>query len=68
MLLVGQIERRYLADRTALVTAALMSGSDPEPTSLDEALAEFDAALAAEPERVTARDAENQAFLRALTA
>jgi hypothetical protein len=65
-LLVERVERQYLADRTGLVVAAHMSGEQVTPPTLDEALEEFDANLAAVPEPVSDRDRRNQAFLKAV--
>ena len=67
MLLLEQLERQYLADRTGLVTALLQSEeSEVTPPSFDEQRADFDAALYADPVPVaplTDRDRSNRLFL-----
>ena len=65
-LLVERLERQWLADRTGLVTAAYMAGEEVTPPTFDEALEDFDTALAADPAPVSERDRRNRAFLRAV--
>lgn len=66
MLLIERVERRYLADRTGLVTAAFMSGSEVEPPTFDGELEAFDEALAAAPEPESDRERSNREFLEAI--
>jgi hypothetical protein len=68
VLLIGRLEREYLADRTGLVTAAYMTGSEVQPESLDDALAKFNEALIAVPAPETDRERTNRAFLKAISA
>ena len=69
MLIVEQVERQWLADRTGLVTAGYLSGNEFTPQTWAEQLNEFDAWLVRTPEPVvplTERERKNEAFRRAL--
>lgn len=68
VLLVEQLERQYLADRTGLATAAQMSGEDVTPPAWEDQLRELDEALAAEPAPVTELDRTNHLWRQAMGA
>jgi hypothetical protein len=66
VLILERIERQYLADRTAFVSAAYAAGAEVVPPSWDEQVAELDAALVREPVFVSGRERSNRSLLREL--